>query len=159
MADQAPALPGPGPEPIPHAADAVMTAGIIKYDVADLPGGIVGVPAGVMGAASGGILQESGYAHDMNAGVIGGYATADIKPVYVGGDADAGGRDDVSGTVAGSVAAADARFTEIETDTHAQGSMIGDLMTFPPSQLDPGAGPGLTLPAGAYYDPPRNYGD
>ncbi len=73
----------------------------------------------------------------------------------VGGDADAGGRDDVAGSVAGAVANAGARWHEHQGDTYGQGSQIGDLMTFPPSPLDPGVVGGLTDPSGAFYDPPR----
>jgi hypothetical protein len=81
------------------------------------------------------------------------------SPIYAGGAADAGGRDIVSGTVAGAVAAAEARFGELAGDTYGQGSHIGDPMTLPPSPLDPGVGSlGEALPSGAYYDPPRNYG-
>ena len=52
-------------------------------------------------------------------------------PVYAGGDADAGGRDDVAGSVAGAQAAAGARFHEHQSDTYAQGSTIGDSLTLP----------------------------
>ncbi len=86
------------------------------------------------------------------------YEPGMISPVYVGGDADAGGRDTVSDSVAGAVASAEARFREHETDTYALGSHVGDTMTFPPSPLDPGAGAGVTDPSGGFYDPPRNYG-
>jgi hypothetical protein len=63
-----------------------------------------------------------------------GHATqevAGISPIYVGGDADPGGRDDVAATVAGSVAAAEARYGEHQRDTYEQGSTIGDLMDLP----------------------------
>lgn len=75
------------------------------------------------------------------------------------GDADAGGRDDVAGSVAAAQAAAEARYHEHMTDTYGQGSVIGDLMAMPPTGLDPAASsPGTTLPWGSLYDPPRNYG-
>jgi hypothetical protein len=87
------------------------------------------------------------------------YAAGSPQAVYVGGDGDAGGRDDVAGTVAGAVAAAQARYHEHQGDTYGQGSRIGDPVPFPPNPLDPGAGSlGTTDPAGAYYDPPRDYG-
>jgi hypothetical protein len=54
------------------------------------------------------------------------------NPIYVGGDADAGGRDSVAGSVAESVAAAVARYGELSADTYAQGSQIGDGITIPP---------------------------
>jgi hypothetical protein len=87
------------------------------------------------------------------------YAPGSPDAIYVGGDADAGGRDDVAGAVAAAVAAAEARSGEHQADTYGQGSTIGDLMSFPGSPLDPGAGPGKTLPEGHYYDPPRAYGN
>ena len=87
------------------------------------------------------------------------YDPGSPDPIDAGGDADAGGRDDVAGDVAGAVQAAEARYTEHESDTHQQGSVIGDLVAMPPGGLDPAASsPGTTDPAGAYYDPPRDYG-
>lgn len=87
------------------------------------------------------------------------YAPGDISPIQVHGDADAGGRDDVAGSVAAAQQAAEARYHEHQGDTYGQGSTIGDTMTLPPSPLDPGVGTtGTTDPAGAFYDPPRNYG-
>jgi len=87
------------------------------------------------------------------------YATSALSPIYVGGDADPGGRDDVGGSVAEAVSNAEARYGEHQRDTYGQGSTIGDVMTLPPSPLDPGVGSlGITDPSGAYYDPPRNYG-
>jgi hypothetical protein len=81
------------------------------------------------------------------------------SPIQAHGDADAGGRDDVAGSVAEAVANAEARFHEHMSDTYGQGSTIGDVMTFPPNPLDPGVGTlGTTDPSGAFYDPPRNYG-
>ena len=110
------------PEPPPYSAAATGFGG---------PGG--DVLAGVTGAMG---VQESGYAHDVNAGLVTPYVPGSPSPVYVGGDADAGGRDDVSGTVAGAVAAAEARYMEHQSDTLAQGSTIGDLMTVPPVPED-----------------------
>jgi hypothetical protein len=86
------------------------------------------------------------------------YAPGSPDPVFTGGAGDAGGRDTVAGSPAGAVANAKARYGELQGDTHGFGSHIGDLVNFPPSPLDPGAGPGLTDPAGHYYDPPRAYG-
>ena len=87
------------------------------------------------------------------------YAPGSPQQIYVGGDADAGGRDDVGGSVAEAQANAQARFHEHQSDTYGQGSTIGDVMTLPPSPLDPGVGStGTTDPSGAFYDPPRNYG-
>jgi hypothetical protein len=85
------------------------------------------------------------------------YVPGSPDPIYAGGDADAGGRDDVAGDVASAKAAASARYAEHAADTLLQGSTVGDLLTFPPAPLDPGAGPGLTLPTGHFYDPNREY--
>lgn len=66
--------------------------------------------------------------------------------INVHGDADPGGGDRTSGTVAGAVAESDARLAELESDTSGQGSVIGDLMSLP------------AVTGGAFYDPPRDYG-
>jgi hypothetical protein len=70
-----------------------------------------------------------------------------ISPIYVGGDADPGGRDDVAASVAGSIANAEARYGEHQADTYGQGSTIGCVMDLPPVISDmskhtgsPGAG-------------------
>lgn len=86
------------------------------------------------------------------------YAAGSPEPVFAGGDADAGGRDDVGGTVAEAVSNAEARYHEHQGDTYGMGSVIGDLMTLPAGGLDPAASsPGTTDPAAGFYDPPRNY--
>lgn len=86
------------------------------------------------------------------------YDAGSPQPISTAGDADAGGRDIVAGTVAGAVAAAQARFGELQSDTYGQGSVIGDVYRLPPSPLDPGVGSlGEASPSGAYYDPPRDY--
>ena len=86
------------------------------------------------------------------------YDPGSPQMITVGGDADAGGRDDVAGDVAAAMAAAQARYHEHMTDTYGQGSVIGDLMVMPPNDLDPGVGSlGVTDPAGAFFDPPRDY--
>ena len=140
----------PGPAPVPYtgpgSALAPDTSGPppgVSPDVTPGPQVMDGVPGGSPLAAPNPNPYEPGV----------------ISPVYAGGDADAGGRDIVSATVAGAVVNAEAWFGELQGDTYGQGSHIGDLMNLPPSPLDPGAGPGLTDPSGAYYDPPRNYGD
>ena len=78
------------------------------------------------------------------------YYPGNPDPIYVGGDNDAGGRDDVSDTVAGAVANAEARYGEIQGDTYGQGSRIGDAMTLPGTTSTGSDG-------GAFYDPPRDY--
>lgn len=67
------------------------------------------------------------------------YEPGSISPILVGGDADAGGRDIVAASVEGSMAAAAARWGELQSDTFDQGSTIGDLIT--PGAQAPGATP------------------
>lgn len=74
------------------------------------------------------------------------YAPGSPDPIYTGGDADPGGRDTVAGSVAEAVSNSEARYGELQSDTHGLGSTIGDLMDLPASS------PG-------FYDPPRDYGD
>jgi hypothetical protein len=59
------------------------------------------------------------------------YAPGTVSAIFTGGDADAGGRDDVAGSVADAMANAQARYHEHQTDTYGQGSTIGDVMTLP----------------------------
>jgi hypothetical protein len=59
------------------------------------------------------------------------YSGGSPDPVYAGGDADAGGRDDVAATVAEAQANAEARYHEHQADTYGQGSRIGDYITLP----------------------------
>jgi hypothetical protein len=61
------------------------------------------------------------------------YEAGSPDGITVGGDADAGGTDIVSATVAGAVASAAARYGELQGDTYGQGSHIGDLMDLPPA--------------------------
>ena len=104
-------------------------------------------------------LSEQPWAHDIAAGTADApYYAGELSPINAAGDPDAGGRDDVAATVAEAVANATARWHEFQSDTFGQGSVYGDLMTFPPSSLDPGAGVGNTSPEGGFYDPPRGYG-
>ena len=141
----------PGAAPVPYggpgwalAPDMLAPPPDVSPDATPGAGVLAGVPGGSPLAAPNPNPYEPGM----------------ISPVYAGGDADAGGRDIVSATVAGAVSNAEARFGELQGDTYGQGSHIGDTMTLPPSPLDPGVGSlGTTLPSGAYYDPPRNYGD
>jgi hypothetical protein len=79
------------------------------------------------------------------------HAAGSPDPIFAGGDADAGGRDDVAGDVAAAQAAAQARYHEHQGDTYAQGSVIGDAMNLPAKTSDGSNG-------GAFYDPPRDYG-
>lgn len=61
------------------------------------------------------------------------YEPGSPQGIYVGGDADAGGRDTVAGTVDGAKANALARASEIESGTYQQGSRLGDLIPLPPA--------------------------
>jgi hypothetical protein len=140
---QMPQASTPGPAPVPYNGPGSALGPDISGPDPDVsatstPG--PGVLAGVTGAN---YVTESPLA----APNVNPYEAGAISPIYAGGDADAGGRDIVAGSVAAAVAAAEARFGELAGDTYGQGSAIGDLMTLPPNQLD------------AYYEPPRNYGD
>jgi hypothetical protein len=80
------------------------------------------------------------------------YAPGMPQPISTAGAADAGGQDTVAGTVDGAVASAKARFGELQGDTYGQGSTIGDTYDLPAASSTGATG-------GAYYDPPRDYGD
>jgi hypothetical protein len=148
-----PSAPNSGPAPVPYSgADQSPEPPDYGVTAQGYPTMGSDVMSGVSSAMG---VQESGYAHDVNAGLVTDYYPGAISPVQVHGDADPGGRDDVSGTVAGAVAAAEARFTEYQSDTFGQGSTIGDLMNVPLNSLDPAVG--VQGAEGAYYDPPRNY--
>src|SRR5262249_38436906 len=152
-APQMPAAPGAGPAPVPYGG-ADLSPEPPEYGVTaagyETPG-----PDVMSGTASAMGVQESGYAHDMNAGLVTQYYGGNISEIYTGGDSDAGGRDDVAGTVAQAVSNAEARFTEHQSDTLQQGSTIGDLMHIPANSMDPAVG--VQGVEGAYYDPPRDY--
>lgn len=146
---------GAGPAPVPYGGPDERPEPP-AYDPVAVTFATPGVV--VLGGVEGNAVQESGYAHDVNAGLVTSFYPGQMSPIQAHGNADAGGRDDVSATVAGAVANATGRYLEHEGDTHGIGSTIGDLMTFPPSGEDPGAGAGNTLPTLAFYDPPRGYG-
>ena len=136
----------PGPAPVPYGGPSWPLAPDIQAPMPDVSPGHTpgaGVLAGVTGANY--VSEAPVAAPNPNP-----YEPGVISPVYAGGDADAGGRDIVSATVAGAVANAEARFGELQGDTYGQGSHIGDLMDLP----IPAAGNF----GGAYYDPPRDYG-
>lgn len=145
--------PGPAPVPFGGSRPSEPPAYGATLDVADAAAEVMnGIPS-----ISG--VTESPAAHDVSAGLADApYYPGQPDPIFAAGDSDAGGRDDVAATVAGAVANATARWQEFQSDTFGQGSTIGDLMHFPPSPLDPGAGVGNTAPAGGFYDPPRGYG-
>lgn len=149
------AAPNSGPAPVPYGG-AGQSPEPPPYGVS-LDWGDAGAEV-MNGIAPMAGVSESPAAHDIAAGTVDApYYPGELSPIDAAGDDDAGGRDDVSSTVAGAVASATARWQEFQGDTGA-GSTIGDLMTFPPGPLDPGSVGGLkggTDPAGAFYDPPR----
>jgi hypothetical protein len=146
---------GAGPAPVPYAGPGFALAPDTAGPVADVTQGVAPGGGVLIGVAGANHVTSSALA----APAVNPYEAGSPSPVAFPGDADPGGRDIVSGTVAGAVAAAQARFGELAGDTYGQGSHIGDLMAFPPGPLDPGAGLGLTDPEGHYYTPPRAYGD
>lgn len=79
------------------------------------------------------------------------YTPGAPQSILFPGAADAGGRDDVAGTVDGAQAAAEARYHEHMTDTYGQGSQIGDSIALPTATST-----GDPTDSG-FYDPPRNY--
>lgn len=154
-AGQNPQAPDSGSAPVPFTGslpseppmyDAAMTLAMNDFSAGAM-GSLPSMPG----------LSESPGARDIAAGLADApYYAGDLSPIDAMGDPDAGGRDDVAATVQGSVDAATARFHEHESDLGAGGT-IGDLMTFPPGPLDPGAGVGNVMPTGGFYDPPRSY--
>lgn len=143
----------PGPAPVPYTGPPMSVstlAPVPGVSLTSAPGG--DVLAGVTGANY--VTEAPLRAPNVNP-----YEPGAPQVIYTGGDADAGGRDDVAGSVAAAVQAAEARFGELQGDTYGQGSRIGDLVNFPASPLDTPAGPGETDPSGHYYDPPRAYGN
>src|ERR1700748_3986325 len=120
MADQMPAAPRPARARVRYGAAAVSIEPPgygPPLDTARDPG------MGVMdGVAPGNAVQESGYAHDMNAGLVTPFYGGSISPIQAHGDADAGGREDVADSVAGAGAAASARGGEAPGGTERAGS-------------------------------------
>ena len=153
-ATQMPAAPNAGPAPAPYGG-ADLSPEPPEYGVSlDLGNAAAEVMSGIPSMPG---LSEQPWAHDIAAGTADApYYAGPLSPVDAAGDADAGGRDDVASTVQGAVDAATARWHEHMSDLGAGGT-IGDLITFPPGPLDPGAGVGNTSPLGGFYDPPREY--
>ena len=128
-AAQMPAAPNSGPAPLPYGG-ADLSPEPPTYNIpAFTDAG--GATSAVLDGVSGNALQESGYAHDINAGLITPFVSGHAQQIYVGGDNDAGGRDTVTGTVAGAVANAEARWKEYESDIVAAGAMYGDQLQVP----------------------------
>lgn len=181
---QMPQMDGSGPAPLPYPGGRDQAAGNPPVYAVDL-GPVVDHPLDMVHPSRGPLVttqDPSAYTLDGNPGpspLATPYYAGQQAPVYVHGDADAGNASNISATVAGSVAMAAGRWAELESDTfkggpvvgtvvqnepnlsaypQQQGSVIGDLVQFPPSPLDPGAGVGNTTPTGGFYDPGRDYG-
>lgn len=154
---QMPQATSPGSAPVPYQGADVSPEppayAVTLGPMSDAAGEVMN------GIAPGNSVVESADAHSIDARLADApYYPGSLSPIYVGGDNDAGGRDDVASSVAQAVANATARWQEYERDILPQGSAYGDLMSMPPNPLDPAASsPGTTDPSGAFYDPPRDY--
>lgn len=129
-AGQMPAASGPGPAPVPYQG-ADQSPEPPDYSVG-IPG-FLQVGDDVMSSlAPGNAVQESSYAHDMNAGLVVPYYGGDIDSIYTGSDTAGSGGDDVATTVAGAVTAAESRFAyHLQDVTNPGPGYIGDLMDVP----------------------------
>jgi hypothetical protein len=137
MPPQMPAAPDSGPAPVPYAGPDLSPQDYGPDVVTPRDPGSMDVMAGVSGNG----VQESASAHDMNAGLVTPYYGGPLAPVDAMGDPDAGGRDDVAGTVAGAVASAEARYHEHASDATAPGpSQIGDTLPLAPVDSNPAVG-------------------
>lgn len=155
-AAQNPQAANSGPAPVPY--HGVMPAEPPGYGVTlDLADAAAEVMNGIPSMPG---VSEQSWAHDIAAGTADApYYAGSTSAIYSPVNSDADEQDDVSGTVAGAVAAATARWQLAQKDTYQQGSVLGDLVALPPNPLDPGVGVlGTTDPSGAFYDPPRDYG-
>ena len=165
---------GSGPAPVPYAGpDLQPEPPDYGVNLGPLSDAAAAVMAGVTNLGT----TQDPSAHDVNGGTSGlvtPYYPGQIDPIDAAGADDPGGRSDVAATVAQAVANATDRWQNLQADTYSpgpvigtavagkpdqqQGSVIGDLMTFPPSPLDPGVSVGNTLPTAGFYDPDREYG-
>ena len=182
-APQMPKAPGPGPAPVPYPGGRDQAEGnppvyeAAPLEMAPADGYVL---HGVTGLNT--VQDPSAHTLDGNPGpspLATSYYAGQQAPVYVHGDADAGNASNIAATVGESVAMATGRWQELQSDTfkpgpvagtvvhnepnlsahpQQQGSVIGDLIHFPPAALDPGAGVGNTAPTGGFYDPVREYG-
>ena len=180
---QMPQLAGAGPAAVPYGG-ADLSPEPPDYAAADLDmspaDGYV-----LHGVTNLGTTQDAS-AYDVNGNpgpspLATPYYAGTPSPILAHGDDDAGGRSPLGATVAEAVANSTARWQELQSDTFTPGpvvgtvvqnepnlsgaghpqqqsSVIGDLMQFPPSHLDPGAGVGNTAPEGGFFDPDRDYG-
>lgn len=183
---QMPQLAGPGPAAVPYPGGRDQAAGNPPVYAVDL-GPVVDHPLDIVHPSYPTLnTTQDPSAYDVNGNpgpspLATPYYPGMMSPILAHGDNDAGGRSPVAATVADAVANSQARWLELQSDTYTPGpvagtvvlnepnlsgpghpqqqsSVIGDLMQFPPSPLDPGAGVGNTLPAAGFYDPPRGYG-
>jgi hypothetical protein len=151
---QMPQASTPGPVPVPYSGGSQRPEPPL-YAAPSLGADAGGASTWAVASYPAGVQPSALAAPNPNP-----YEAGGVSPVTWAADPDPGGRDIVSGTPGGAVAAAEARWRELAGDTYTQGSHVGDLMKLPPGPLDPGAGPpGETLPTGHYYTPPRDYGD
>lgn len=137
-APQMPAAPNSGPAPVPYGGtDLSPEPPGYAADLGPLGDGAASVMAGVTNLGT----TEDPSAHDLAAGTVDApYYPGALSPIDAAGDPDAGGRDDVSATVAGAVANATGRWQEFQGDTFGQGSTYGDLMDLPQSPMNPAVG-------------------
>ena len=176
---QQPQLAGAGPQPVPYGGGMDQWAGNPPAYHADI-GPMAPADGYVLHGVTGLNTTQDPSAHDINGGSSGlctPYYGGEADPINAAGDNDAGGRSPLASSVAGAVANSTGRWQNLQADTYKQGpaigtavqgptaagpqqqgSVIGDLVQFPPSATDPGAGVGNTTPTGAFYDPPRGYG-
>jgi len=146
--EQMPQATTPGPAPVPYGGPGWAIAPDMLAPVPHVSAD-ASPQAEVMSTVTGADFVTEAPLRAPN---VNPYDAGSPQAILVGGDADPGGRDIVSGTVAGSVAAAHAWLGELQGDTYGQGSRIGDLMDLPPRTI------GGMSDGGGFYDPPRDYG-
>src|SRR5258708_37505028 len=137
----------PGPAPVPYGGPGMAIApDMLAPPPQVIPG---------LGDAAGVLIGVTGANHvteaPLRAPNVNPYDPGSPQAILVGGDADPGGRDIVSGTVAGAVTAAHAWLGELQGGTYGPGSRIGDLMDLPPRTAGgQTAGRGVAAPAPQY---------
>src|SRR5258708_1990727 len=118
----------PGPAPVPYGGPGMAIApDMLAPPPQVIPG---------LGDAAGVLIGVTGANHvteaPLRAPNVNPYDPGSPQAILVGGDADPGGRDIVSGTVAGSVTAAHARLGGQPRGTAGAGSSVGGPMGLPP---------------------------
>ena len=117
------------------------------------------------GTADGNVHGTPGPAQQMpqadnpgSPGAVAPYVHGQIKAIDSSGDHDADDADTVRDTPGDARDAANARQQAQSGDASHAGGQVGDTLILPANPLDPGVGSlGTTDPAGAFYDPPREY--